>query len=84
MHVITGNLKIISDSRMRSIFVKVLNTDFRIASISNREEIAAALNDFGNRWCKREYVEPSALKNWKLSFRSFYLKFRKPKRSIIQ
>ena len=31
-----------------------------------REEIAAAVNDFGNRWCKREYVEPSALKRWKL------------------
>ena len=26
-----------------------------------REEIASALNDFGNRWCKREYVEPNAL-----------------------
>ena len=30
-----------------------------------REEIASALNDFGNRWCKREYVEPNALKGWK-------------------
>ena len=32
-----------------------------------REEIATALNDFGNRWCKRDYVDPDALKNWKLS-----------------
>ena len=32
-----------------------------------REEIASALNDFGNRWCKREYVEPDALKEWKVS-----------------
>ena len=32
-----------------------------------REGIAAALNEFGNRWCKREYVEPSAIKRWKLS-----------------
>ena len=32
-----------------------------------REEIASALNDFGNRWCKREYVEPNALKEWKVS-----------------
>ena len=24
-------------------------------------------NDFGNRWCKREYVEPNALKEWKVS-----------------
>ena len=32
-----------------------------------REEIASALNDFGNRWRKREYVEPNALKEWKES-----------------
>ena len=30
-----------------------------------REEIASALNDFGNRWCKREGVEDNALKEWK-------------------
>ena len=28
---------------------------------------ASVLNDFGNRWCKREYVEPNALKEWKVS-----------------
>ena len=27
-----------------------------------RREIAAFLNDFSNRWCKRENVEPDALK----------------------
>ena len=27
----------------------------------------SALNDFGNRWCKRESVECNALKEWKLS-----------------
>ena len=32
-----------------------------------REEIASALNDFGNRWCKREGVEDTALKEWKRS-----------------
>ena len=32
-----------------------------------REEIASALNDFGNRWCKRECVGCNALKEWKLS-----------------
>ena len=32
-----------------------------------REEIASALNDFDNRWCKREYVEPNALQEWKVS-----------------
>ena len=31
------------------------------------EEIASALNDFGNRWCKRESVECNAMKEWKLS-----------------
>ena len=31
-----------------------------------REDIASALNDFGNRWCKREGVE-DALKEWKRS-----------------
>ena len=45
------------------------NTGFLLVSISKkcREEIASALNDFGNRWCKREYVEPDALKEWKVS-----------------
>ena len=32
-----------------------------------REEIAPALNDFGNRWCERYSVECNALKEWKLS-----------------
>ena len=30
-----------------------------------RREIAASLNDFSNRWCKRENVKPEALKEWK-------------------
>ena len=29
-------------------------------------EISASLNDFSNRWCKRENVEPDALKEWKI------------------
>ena len=32
-----------------------------------REKIAASLNEFGNRWCKREHVECDALKDWKLN-----------------
>ena len=32
-----------------------------------RREIAASLNDFSNRWCKRENVEPDALKEWKIN-----------------
>ena len=30
-----------------------------------REEIAGSLNEFCNRWCKREHVECDALKDWK-------------------
>ena len=29
--------------------------------------LAASLNDFSNRWCKRENVEPDALKEWKIN-----------------
>ena len=60
----TGNLKIISDSRIRYIVSKGPKYRFpsRIDLKKCREEIASALNDFGNRWCKREYVEPDALK----------------------
>ena len=68
-HIMTGNLKIISDSRIRYIVSK--GPKYRFASRIDfkkcREEIASALNDFGNRWCKREYVEPDALKEWKVS-----------------
>ena len=68
-HIITGNLKIIPESRIRNIISKgpkyrfPSNIDFNKC----REEISAALNEFGNRWCKREYVEHKALKEWKLS-----------------
>ena len=65
----TGNLKIISDSRIRYIVSKGPKYRFpsRIDFKKCREEIASALNDFGHRWCKREYVEPDALKEWKVS-----------------
>ena len=68
-HIMTGNLKIISDSTIRYIVSK--GPKYRFPSRINfkkcREEIASALNDFCNRWCKREYVEPDALKEWKVS-----------------
>ena len=55
----TGNLKIISDSRIRYIVYKGPKYRFpsRIDFKKCREVLASALNDFGNRWCKREYVE---------------------------
>ena len=34
---------------------------------SCREKIAGALQEFRNRWCKREHVEPNALNSWKLN-----------------
>ena len=68
----TGNLKIISDSGFRKYIVSNgPNYWFpsRIDFKKCREEIASALNDFGNQWCKREYVEHDALrlKEWKVS-----------------
>ena len=65
----TGNLKIISYSRVCYIVSK--GPTYRFPSSIDlkkcREEIASALNDFSNRWCKREYVEPNALKEWKVN-----------------
>ena len=43
------------------LFLKVLNIDFLLILICNRE-IAASLNELSNRWCKQEIVEPDALK----------------------
>ena len=63
----TGNLKINSDSRIRYIVSKGPKYRFPSRIKKCSEEIASALNDFGNRLCKREYVEPNALKEWKVS-----------------
>ena len=64
-----GNLKTISDSRIRSIVAKgpkyrfPVQTDFQKC----REKNAASLNEFCNRWCRRGHVECDALKDWKLN-----------------
>ena len=34
---------------------------------SCRKEIAGALQEFYNRWCKRDHVESNALDSWKLN-----------------
>ena len=64
MHVITGNLNVIPDARVRNIISK--GPKYRFPSNIDfpkcRREIAASLNDLSNRWCKREHVEPDALK----------------------
>ena len=69
MHVITGNLNVIPDARVRNIISK--SPKYRFPSNIDfpkcRREIAASLNDLSNRWCKRENVEPDALKEWKIN-----------------
>ena len=52
----TGNLKIISDSRILNIVYKGPKYRFPSQIDFNRcrEEMASALNDFGNQWYKRE------------------------------
>ena len=53
--MITGNLNVIPDDRVRNIIFK--GPKYRFSSIIDfpkcRREVAASLNDFGNRWCKR-------------------------------
>ena len=65
----TGNLKIISDLRINYIVSK--GPKYRFPSPIDfkkcREEIASALNYFGNRWCKSEYDETNTQKEWKVS-----------------
>ena len=68
-HIITGNLMIISDSRIRSIISKGPKYRFpaHIDFTKFREAIAKALNDYCTRRCKRKHVESNALNNWKLN-----------------
>ena len=60
-------MKIISDSRIRSIIAKGPKYRFpaKIDFQKCREKIAAILNEYCNRWCKRERCD--ALKDWKLN-----------------
>ena len=68
-HVITGNLNVIPDARVRDIISK--GPKYRFSSNIDFpkwcREIASSLNDFSNRWCKLENVEPDALKEWKIN-----------------
>ena len=61
--MITGNLNVIPDARVRNIISK--GAKYRVPSNIDfpkcHREIAASLNDFSNRWCKRETFEPAAL-----------------------
>ena len=66
-HVITGNLNVIPD--VRNVIFK--GPKYRYPSNIDfpkwRREIAASLNDFSYRWCKREHAEPDALKELKIN-----------------
>ena len=61
--MITGNLKIISNSRIRKFVSK--GPKYRFPSYINFDK--CALDHFGSRWCKREGVENGALKARKRS-----------------
>ena len=61
--MITGNLNIISDKRIRAIVSK--GPKYRFPARIDFQNMSRALDEFGNRWCKREGVEPIALKEWK-------------------
>ena len=67
--MITVNLNVIPDARVRNIISK--GPKYRFPSNIDfpkcRTAIAASLNDFSNRWCKQENVEPDALKEWKIN-----------------
>ena len=67
--MITGNLNVIHDARVRNIISKGPKYRFpsNIDFPKYRREIAASFNDFSNRWCKRENVVPDALKEWKIN-----------------
>ena len=67
--MITNNLNIIPDTRVRKIISKGPKYRFpsNVVFPICRREIAASLNDFSNRWCKQENVEPDALKEKKVS-----------------
>ena len=64
-HIVTGNLKIITDSRIRSVISEGPKYRFpaRIDFNKCRETSVNALNDYSTRWCKRENIKPNALNN---------------------
>ena len=68
-HVITGNLKIILVHGFARSQRRVLNIGFlrKLEFQKCREKNAASLNEYCNRWCKREHVVSDALKVWKLN-----------------
>ena len=68
-HVITDSIDAIPYARVRNIISKGPKNMIPSNTVSPkcRREIAASLNEFSNRWCKRENVKPDALKEWKIT-----------------
>ena len=75
--MITGNLNVNPDARVHNIISKDLKYRFpsNIDFSKSRREIAASLNDFSNRWCNRENVEPDSLKGWKINIFKIVVKY---------
>ena len=75
--VVTKHLNVIPGSRIRNDVSKGPKYRFAFHIDFNRciEEIASALNDFGNRLCKRVSVECNALKEWKYSGKTYKILF---------
>ena len=63
-HIVTWNLKIITNSRIWSVPKNSFPSP--IDFIKCCEEIASVLQEFYFRWCKREHVEYNALNTWKI------------------
>ena len=67
-HIVTGNLKVITDSRIRSVISEGPKYSFQAHIDFNkcRETIVSALNDYCTHWFKRDHVKSNALNNWNL------------------
>ena len=66
--VVAVSLGVISDSGVRCMVSKGPRCGFpsRIDFGKCGEEVASAFGDFGGRWCGRKYVEPGAVKEWRV------------------
>ena len=53
--------------------MNVIKLSMLLLNFETRREIAASLNDFSNRWCKQENVEPDALKEWKINILKLFI-----------
>ena len=66
-HILTGDLKLITDPRIWSFKCKGPKYKFpsQIDITKCLKDIAGSLQEFCNRWCRREHVESNALNTYK-------------------